>query len=41
MGLGLAIAKKIMEGSNGKIWFETRKNAGTSFFLEWPLFKPE
>ncbi len=41
MGLGLAIAKKIMEGSNGKIWFETRKNAGTSFYLGWPLFKPE
>jgi two-component system, NtrC family, nitrogen regulation sensor histidine kinase NtrY len=41
MGLGLAIAKKIMEGSNGRIWFETRKNSGTSFFLEWPLFKPE
>ncbi|TSA34520.1 MAG: HAMP domain-containing protein [Porphyromonadaceae bacterium] len=41
MGLGLAITKKIMEGSNGKIWFETRKNAGTSFYLEWPLFKPE
>lgn len=41
MGLGLAIAKKIMEGSNGKIWFETRKNEGTSFYLEWPIFKPE
>jgi nitrogen fixation/metabolism regulation signal transduction histidine kinase len=41
MGLGLAIAKKIMEGANGKIWFETRKNSGTSFYLEWPLFKPE
>lgn len=41
MGLGLAIAKKIMEVSNGKIWFETRKGGGTSFYLEWPLFKPE
>jgi signal transduction histidine kinase len=41
MGLGLAITKKIMEGSNGKIWFETQKNAGTSFYLEWPLFKTE
>lgn len=41
MGLGLAITKKIMEGSKGKIWFETRKNAGTTFYLEWPLFKPE
>jgi nitrogen fixation/metabolism regulation signal transduction histidine kinase len=41
MGLGLAIAKKIMEGSNGSIWFETRKNAGTTFFLEWPLYKAD
>lgn len=41
MGLGLAIAKKIMEGSKGKIWFEPQKNAGTIFYLEWPLFKPE
>jgi signal transduction histidine kinase len=41
MGLGLAIAKKIMEGSGGKIWFETQKNQGTSFYLEWPLIKPE
>jgi nitrogen fixation/metabolism regulation signal transduction histidine kinase len=41
MGLGLAIAKKIMEGSQGKIWFETRRNGGTTFFLEWPLYKQE
>jgi len=41
MGLGLAIAKKIMEGSNGKIWFETSPHSGTSFFLQWPVFKPE
>jgi len=41
MGLGLAIAKKIMEGSNGSIWFETRKNEGTTFYLEWPLYKSD
>jgi two-component system nitrogen regulation sensor histidine kinase NtrY len=37
MGLGLAIVKKIMESSGGRVWFETRKGEGTSFFLEWPL----
>ncbi|MFH0760424.1 MAG: ATP-binding protein [Bacteroidota bacterium] len=40
MGLGLSIAKKIVEGSEGKIWFETRKDEGTAFFIEWPLYKP-
>ena len=41
MGLGLAITKKIMEGSGGKIWFGTHKNSGTNFYLEWPVFKAE
>jgi two-component system, NtrC family, nitrogen regulation sensor histidine kinase NtrY len=41
MGLGLAIAKKIMEGSNGRIWFETGKESGSIFFLEWPVYKPD
>ncbi len=41
MGLGLAITKKIMEGSNGTIWFETQKNTGTNFYLEWPLYRHE
>ncbi|MDD4646335.1 MAG: ATP-binding protein, partial [Bacteroidales bacterium] len=41
MGLGLAIAKKIMEGAGGKIWFETDNDTGTTFYLEWPVFKAE
>ncbi|MFN8276092.1 MAG: HAMP domain-containing sensor histidine kinase [Chitinophagales bacterium] len=35
-GLGLAIARQIIEGANGKIWFETVEGVGTSFFVELP-----
>jgi len=41
MGLGLAITKKIVEGAEGRIWFETVKDQGTTFFIEWPLYQPE
>lgn len=34
MGLGLAMVKNIIENSGGKIWFETKQNIGTSFFVE-------
>ncbi len=37
MGLGLAIVKNIVEGSGGKIWFKTKAEHGTSFFLEFYL----
>lgn len=36
MGLGLAIVNNIVEGSGGKIWFETRLNEGSTFFVEFP-----
>lgn len=36
-GLGLVIAKKIVEISNGKIYFESSPEKGTSFFVELPL----
>jgi len=36
MGLGLAIARNIIENSEGKIWFDTKSN-GTTFFVEFPL----
>jgi signal transduction histidine kinase len=39
MGLGLAIARKTVETSGGKIYFKTRKDKGTSFIIELPLFK--
>ena len=39
MGLGLAMVKNIIENINGKIWFETMLNKGTSFFIELPKDK--
>lgn len=35
MGLGLAMVKNIVEGSGGAIWFETKKNEGTVFFVQF------
>ncbi len=39
MGMGLPIVKDIIESANGKIWFETEINVGTTFFVEFPLTK--
>ncbi|MEX2593427.1 MAG: ATP-binding protein [Anditalea sp.] len=36
-GLGLAIAKRGVETAGGKIWFITKKDRGTSFFLSFPV----
>ncbi|MES1197975.1 MAG: HAMP domain-containing sensor histidine kinase [Chitinophagaceae bacterium] len=36
-GLGLAMCKSIVEQAKGKIWFETKKNEGTTFHVELPL----
>jgi len=36
MGLGLAMVRNILENINGKIWFETQVNIGTSFYIEIP-----
>jgi len=35
MGLGLAIVRKIVENHNGKIYFETQENEGTTFIIEF------
>jgi len=37
MGLGLAITKQIIEQSNGKIYFKTEIDEGTTFFIELPI----
>ncbi len=36
-GLGLAISANIIESFNGEIYFETKINEGTDFFVELPL----
>ncbi len=41
MGLGLSIVKNIIENANGKVWFETEINIGTTFNIELPVFQEE
>ncbi|MEB0260977.1 MULTISPECIES: tetratricopeptide repeat-containing sensor histidine kinase [unclassified Mucilaginibacter] len=36
-GLGLAIAKQIVDAHGGKIWFDSKPGNGTTFFVELPL----
>lgn len=35
MGLGLYMVKKIVEDYGGRIWFETKTEVGTTFFIEF------
>jgi signal transduction histidine kinase len=37
-GLGLAMAKNIVETAGGKIWFETRVEEGTVFYVSLPAY---
>ncbi|MCD4693825.1 PAS domain S-box protein [bacterium] len=36
-GLGLYIVKSIIDQANGKVWFKSAKNKGTTFYVEFPL----
>ena len=36
-GLGLYIAKNIIEAHKGKIWFESEINKGTAFYFQIPI----
>lgn len=38
-GLGLFVAKQIVEGNHGTLWFESTPNIGTTFFFSLPLAK--
>lgn len=35
-GLGMSIIKTIVEWHGGKIWFESKENEGTTFYIELP-----
>jgi signal transduction histidine kinase len=39
-GFGLYVAKGAIEAQGGKIWFESKENKGTTFFVEMPIKKP-
>ncbi|MBN2861762.1 MAG: GHKL domain-containing protein [Bacteroidales bacterium] len=36
-GLGLSIVKKYVEAANGRIWFKSDADNGTTFYVEFPL----
>lgn len=40
-GLGLAMVKNIMQGFGGKVWFESEKDKGSRFYLEFIRSRPE
>lgn len=39
-GLGLYIVKNIIENSGGRVWFESKENSGSTFYVELPITTP-
>lgn len=39
VGLGMSIIKTIVEWHNGKVWFKSKVNEGTTFYIEIPACK--
>ena len=37
-GLGLYVTKRIVDGLGGKVWFKSKKEAGSQFFIKLPIF---
>jgi len=36
-GIGLSMSKKMVEHAHGKIWFDTQRGVGTTFFIQFPV----
>jgi signal transduction histidine kinase len=39
MGLGLAMVKNGIESTGGKVWFESKKDIGTTFYVSIPKYR--
>lgn len=38
MGLGLSIVKNVVDNLKGRIWYDTKMDVGTTFYIEIPIY---